>query len=110
MTISDQEVWLRAYCAAIAPTHHRANRLFLADDALSDFRKRFPTDHAADTKELRRLAGTTDEPAPVKGCWTCEHALNKGACDNESVTKGNWDYMRPENPTTDCPGWTGGAE
>jgi hypothetical protein len=44
MRISEEEVWLRAYTAALSnPTLH-SNRMLilLADQAIRDFNKRFP--------------------------------------------------------------------
>jgi hypothetical protein len=49
--LSEQEVWVRAYCAVLqammtsgawTPAHVRAMSGAKADDALQDFRERFP--------------------------------------------------------------------
>jgi hypothetical protein len=41
MRISDQEVWLRAYCSCISNYDHYGSQK-VADRAVEDFNKRFP--------------------------------------------------------------------
>ena len=42
MNISEQQVWLDAYCAALAGGHASRYLVAYADDAVKDFYKRFP--------------------------------------------------------------------
>ena len=99
MTISDQEVWLRAYCAAIVnrPTYWDGCTIewagAAASFALSDFRERFPV-----------------EPVPeVKGCATCGFCVST-QCRYPEQTRPGVAQWRNSTQDTGCPGWSGGEE